>query len=471
MEFSTKSREPRSSPFGGMEITKKILYKCSIVVIGVALYFMFTLTVGEIMFAPGKAFDGIEAKGVGQLIFVIGTLVSQLGFFFFSSFDCCVLTAPISETFKNVQALHIGIEKSTKPENVFSTLIASLFLSSVGTGVGFLLLRLFNGKWIIKKIPPVISNAMFVVVGVLTIQYANERVMAIQCGLPKWAAYGVFNGIGAAFCLLAYFARKRAPIVAKYGVLFILGILLSAYAIAIRVYDVSVDDLVQHSWLLTHPKRTPDIQLPEISFRKVDWHAVQSYKFSILGISLLSIVQFIVNFPPIVEHTKQKVCIMTEMAVNGISNVLAGLVGTSSYMLASSTISVVEAGSKTRLDTLFVTAAFGGLFFLAHQYIRYIPFIIFDLILVYLGMMICLKAIISVVEKGVYYLAIVAVITAVSLLTKSLLWSACAAGIICVAFLLGPSMIRSIKGKCIIDRNRTNSRCAHGFSVNEPAEP
>ncbi|KAI5179850.1 hypothetical protein NEOKW01_1726 [Nematocida sp. AWRm80] len=419
-----------------------MITKMPVVLYGVILYFMYVLTIGEKMFDEKTRFGSMAAKNTSIMLFAIGCLVSQGLFFLFSSFDGGLMSSPISESFAIIQVMQASIVVDAAADQAYSTLFCCLFLSAALTGLGFCILYMACAERVIKGIPPVVSNCMFVVVGIRSIQYANERLGNISVGLSAALVIIMFNAVGVLFCLFFYLTENRHPFFFKYSVLVILVSLLSVFYFFVAVLGTGIDALIGYGWLAADPRVGIVYELPSFSRSGIDFAVVGSNASSIFSIVVVNIVQFVINFPPIKEQTRKNACIKKELLVNAVANTATAFLGTSSYMLAYSTIAITSAGSQSKLDSLLIALVFGALFFTAYRLFFYIPFVIFDMMLLYLGMNVVMRTFLSVIQESIYTVPLIAFVAAVSILMNSILWGAVAAGIICVLLVYVPPVYR-----------------------------
>ncbi|KAI5188110.1 hypothetical protein NEHOM01_2529, partial [Nematocida homosporus] len=422
-----ESRELHQSQLRGSSGLRRLLYKCPIVAFGVVLYFMYILTVGEKIFPEDLSFGGVSAKQASTLLFVAGCLISQVCFFAFSSFNIGLLSSPISESFMGVRSLAASLQTGVESAELFPTMFCCLCLTALLTSGTFLLMYFCRAERLFRTIPTLVSNALFIVIGIQCIRYANERVTSVALPISPWTICLLFNGLGLALCAFFFFNKKHYPVVTKYSILIIAAAGTVLFYAAKMAMGLSLSDVVANGWLQTDPRVSVTFQLPAFAFSQINRAAVVQHLPNIVGLVLLNVLQFPINLPPTVSQTKAYASPRQELLANSLCNAATSVVGMSSYLLPSSIMAVRQAGSSSRVDTLLISAGLCVAFLLSYRHFFYIPFIVFDLILLFLGGNIVLNTLAAVLQEGASHLPFVLAVTAFALFMDSILWGALAA--------------------------------------------
>ncbi|OAG29097.1 hypothetical protein NEDG_01236 [Nematocida displodere] len=408
----------------------RIVYKGLIVAFGVVLYFMYILTVGERMFPAKEMFGGSDARYLSTLLFVAGTCLSQMVFFALSAFTSGVMSSPISEAFFSTRALGASLGKSLPPEEVLPTMLASLFLAALLTSAVFFALFALRAEKALQKIPSSVSQALFVVIGFLCIVFANERVGGLSIGVPPWAVYAVFNALGVVLCVAAHCLKKMGLVVGKYSILFIAGGLSLAFYLAKLVGGASFASLTAQGWFASDPSAPAALVLPRIEgFGGVNVAAVCAHLPNILGIVVVNALQFPINFPPTSKALGQTPSARKELLANAVANAATSLVGASAGALPTATIALHGAGSESRGDTLAIAVGLCVAFWGGYRYTLYIPFVVFDTLLLVLGTGIVLRTFLGVFKTKPQTIPFILSVVLVSGLTQSLVCGLLAAAV------------------------------------------
>lgn len=399
----------------------KILHKTPLVAFGVVLYFMYILTVGTKMFPDGTLLQGQSAQKISTCLFVASSFASQLLHFFFSSFSVGVITSPIAESFLSTRQLCHRLTTTLPPHQVYPTLLFSMSLSALLTGILFCAVYVLRGERLFKQLPRSFSNALFLVLGLLGVRYANERLGTITLPVRPPLALALFNSLGALLTILSLAARRRCPLVARYSVLWIALAATATFYLVASYSQASFDTLVANGWFTRDPRIPETFSLPLPALGHTNYRAVLHHSRFVLESALVNLLQFPINFPPTVSQTKVAAKTRQELLVNAAANVATSALGCSSYLLPASTIMLRRAGSTEKIDTALIGAGMLICFLCFRQYFDYLPFLVFDLLLLFLGMTIVLNTATDVVTQAPGTIPMVLAVAGVSVLTQNIL--------------------------------------------------
>ncbi|KAI5192627.1 hypothetical protein NECID01_2020 [Nematocida sp. AWRm77] len=426
----SERREPSSCQHVSVGQAKRIAKKIPIVVFGVVLYFMYILTVGEKMFPEGHTIANINAQKISLVLFVWSSFSSQIVYFLLSSFEIGVLSSPISESFLTIRELNKKLSSTLSDAEVFPTAFACMFLASLATGGVFLAMYVFRAERFIKRIPSSFSNSLFVVLGILGIWYANERIKGMSVEMPTRYFTAGFNIAGFFLAALFMGLPQRCAFARKYSILLITFLGVGIFYLVAWVRGSSMDSLIQQGWFQTDPRMPIAFAFPSISKSNINYMAIYNNMGLILNIILVNILQFPINFGPTVHQTKVSASMHKELLVNGVANIVTSFLGSSSYLLPSSTIMVRKAGSVRKIDTALIGTVMALCFVFFYRFFLFIPFLIYDLLLLFIGATIVLTVSSEVVMNDPESIPYVIFVVLVTVLTKSIINGALAAGIL-----------------------------------------
>lgn len=427
---------------------KVILYKCSVVFLGAVLYLMYVMTVGEKMFFSEGSFEGAEVQLASTFLFVMSSCVSQAVFFSMSSYTTGIISSPITESFKNIQILHQSLSADVASDKIFTNLFLCMGLATLFTSAGFFLMYIFHAENAIKKIPSGISISLFVSIGFLCVSYANERIDRITIYSPnykKWMLPFCFNVLGIAITLLCWICEDSFPAVGKYSVLWVSALFTSTFYFSVWRWNESISSLVDNGWLLKDPRVDVSPTAPSLVFSHIDPKAIISQILAIITIAGLNIIQFPINFGPTANQTGEKACARQEILANGVCNAITAMFGASAQVLPSSTITVHRAGSINRKDTLLFAVCLALIVYFGYRYIFYIPFVVFDILFLCLGLGFVLRSGLAAAKEGKGVFVMVFFVSLVSIITESIVWGAVVA---CALY-----MLKYLYFRCIGSRN------------------
>ncbi|KAI5190799.1 hypothetical protein NEMIN01_2347, partial [Nematocida minor] len=299
MLYSLEKREMSGHAQTLTSKARLLLYKCPVVFFGAVLYLMYVMTVGEKMFFSEGSFAGASLHITSTVLFVISSCVSQVLFFLLSSYTAGVVSSPISESFKNVQAMHASLAGDVGPDRMFTNLFLCMALATLFTSAGFFAMYALRAERVIKRIPSGMSKALFVSIGFLCVSYANERIGDIQVAVgAKWLVPALFNAAGVSITVLCWACEGSFPAVARYSVLWVAALFTAGFYTWAWTSGENTASLLAKKWLLTDPRKTVALKVPPLVFAHVQTGAVLKQLPNIAKIAVLNILQFPINFPP-----------------------------------------------------------------------------------------------------------------------------------------------------------------------------
>ncbi|KAI5179675.1 sulfate permease, SulP family [Nematocida sp. AWRm80] len=364
---------------------------------GCLLYLMDSLTVGMI----GLSMNDVSLFRMSSNMFVIGAMSSQLVFFLFSSLRIPVITSPISESFVAFQTLSTDLlDIGLKDSKYLSTLLFAISISTLITGLIFLVMYLLRAQRIINILPNEISTVLFFIVGCFCYKFGNTSILAttdtmIDMGIITEntkklliLAYNIFS-IGL-YALSKYISSKYPKIQPYTSILLVLLLSGIIYG-CMPLLSLSIDYYIKLGILQSDQTTTNNIR---ISIQDIQFKEVFSRIYSLIGIALLNILHFFINIPAVKKGCNTTVNVRKELLCNGISNCVSCVAGGyPTYLLSSSTIALNMNGTGKKIDTALITVVFSILFFVGRQVFIYIPQGCFDMLLLFIGMDILLECV------------------------------------------------------------------------------
>lgn len=445
---TSRSRSGMRAALGACCAQAAVLVRKGFVVFfGVFLYFMYLMTLGEKMLPDAPLGAGLEGRVLRMFLFASSSVASQLVFAVVSSHKAGILTSPISEAFLGTRGLVAALAEQVREKEVVPTCLAALNLSSLLTSLGFFALRVFRADRVLLRTPRHVSDALFVVVGLLGAVFANERVPSIDTGLGPNATRCAYSAVGLVLYGTCAWAGKRSLFIRRNTMLLIPGVALSVFYAAVLWTGASAEQLQRAGWFRDAPG-TP-LVLPRLDalFGRVDFWALARSTHRILGIAAVNLAQFPINYIPRMRETKQNLRVQKDLAANAVANLASACLCTSTYVLPSSTIAVFAAGSRSRSDTVLIGVGFAAACLSAYRHILYVPFVVFDLVLLCLSLRIVVETGISAGRRGWMHLGFVVLVGAASLGLQSVLGGVFAAALLHVCFCFLRRRIQDGAGK------------------------
>jgi sulfate permease, SulP family len=246
-----------------------------------------------------------------------------------------------------------SLSKSAPPEATYATVVAVIAITSLVTGIGFLLMGVFRLGGLIRFIPYPVIGGFLAGTGWLLVK-GSFGVMADASltftGLPHLLQADVLHRWlpGLLFAVVLYLAARRIN-----HFLVIPGLLLAAilaFYIMIWVNGVSMAYVGARGWLLGpfprgvlwHPISFADLRL-------VEWQILLGNAGSIGTILLVSAVSLLLTASGLELTVRQDIDLDSELRSTGLANLLSGFGGGTPGFMALSLSALgyrIKAGSR-----------------------------------------------------------------------------------------------------------------------------
>ena len=340
-------------------------------------------------------FSGVLAPFVGQ----------GIGFILFGAFSVLLIgaiTSPIPGTMNVPQdtpaailalvAAGVASNMSDAPlESTFTTVVAAIILTTLSTGVLFLVFGRFKLSGFARFIPyPVVGGFLagtgwllakggLSVMADLSLTLANFPGLFQTDILVHWIPGLVF-----ALALLLILRRSTHFLVIPG----MLAIAIALFYVALSLAGISTAEAAANGWLLGPFDQEALFQpLTLSSLAKVNWSAIISQADKIGAIIVLSLISLLLNASALEIAVREDINLNRELRSAGLANVVAGCFGSPvGYQALSLTVLSHRLNAKTRLAGIFAAMVCGGTLFFGASAISYFPKPILGGILLFLGL-------------------------------------------------------------------------------------
>jgi sulfate permease, SulP family len=335
--------------------------------------------------------SGFMSRGISSILFgafVIGAFTALTSSYAGTVARPHEIPAAILALIASLVAGHMAAEGTG--EKAFATVIATIMIASLGTGLFFLVLGFFNAGNLIRFVPyPVIGGFLagtglllvkgaFGVMTGKTLTMTNLSYLMYSDILIKW-----LPGLLLAIILLLilrwrdHYLVMPAWLAASFG-LFYLIILMT---------DFSLADIRTQGWLIG-PFQEGELRHP-LSFSsiaQIDWALIFSQIGRIGTILIISCMSLLLNASGLELVVREEIDLNRELRSVGIANILAGLgggtVGIHSLSLSALGYSM---GAKSRIVGLFSAALCGSIILFGSSILSFFPRPIMGSVLLFLG--------------------------------------------------------------------------------------
>ncbi len=284
-----------------------------------------------------------------------------------------------------VAALPAGANQTEK----FSTVVMMIVITSVGTGLFFMVLGLFKLGGLVRYLPYSVMGGFLAGTGWL-LAIGGVSLMADASSLSltlfqpdlliRW-----LPGVLLALVMLLAVNRSGNPLVLP--VIFALGIGFF-YAIA-WMTRTSFAELNTQGWLLGSFPSGGLWQFPLQSelLSNVNWPILSNQIINLSPVLIVSVIALLLNANGLELIIKKDVNLNRELITAGIGNLAAGLGGgiVGYHAISLSSLNHTASGGK-RLVGLFTALLVGITVFLGAGYLSYAPKMVLGALLVFLGL-------------------------------------------------------------------------------------
>ncbi|RMI26250.1 MAG: STAS domain-containing protein, partial [Calditrichaeota bacterium] len=329
--------------------------------------------------------------GIGIMLY--GAAVMGLTMALLSSFPGTV-TAPQdapSAIFAVVAGGIAGnLSLAASPEIAFVSAVAALAVTSLFTGIFFLLLGWFRLGNLVRFIPYPVVGGFLAGTGWVLVKGAVGITGGEPVSLTNLAALFrpevLMHWIpGALFGLLLFGVRQR------FGHFLVLpGMIVLAFAVfygVLGVAGISPAEAARKGWLLSRLAEGIAWKpfLPEM-FRQIQWSAVASQVGNLGTIVVISVISLLLNSSGLELIARREVDLNRELRATGLANVLSGIGGSAvGYISLSLTALGYRLGSRSRLSAM-VSAGICGFSLLSGAAVSsYFPRPLLGGLLIFLG--------------------------------------------------------------------------------------
>ncbi|KAF8756645.1 Sulfate anion transporter [Rhizoctonia solani] len=352
-----------SSPENIKSTLSLVITSIPAVILGMLLNVLDGVSYGMIIFPAGDIFLGFGGLGVSMLF--VTTFIAQMVYTFGgSAFDgangsMMIEVVPFFHMLTTGIVAHVGEEN---PKIIIATTMVAFCLSSVLTGLTFLLLGLFRLGVIIGFFPRHILVGCIGGVGIFLIETGLE----VAAGINE---EGGFQYNLETFKLYFMNARNLSLWLPAFGLAILLRIIthrfttnsFSLYFIGIGVIfyivvaavGVDIQSLRSGGWVFDVGGSTEPWWhfYTYFDFRQTSWSAIWAGMPTQLALLFFNILHPPLNVPALaVSLNEDSIDTNRELTAHGISNLLAGFTGTvPNYLVYVNTLLFYRVGGGTRV--------------------------------------------------------------------------------------------------------------------------
>lgn len=284
-------------------------------------------------------------------------------------------------------AIALGM-KGAEPDSIYATVLAAISITSILTGIFFLLLGRFKASGFVRYIPyPVVGGFLagtgwLLSLGAFGVMVSGELSLSqlfTANNLASWVPGAIFAAA------LLFILRRSNHFLITPGALILATALFYGYLL---IAGIPVAEASARGWLLgPFPSGGLYQPLTPSLFASIDWSAILQNFDKIATILALSVIALLLNASALEVTVKQDIDLNRELQSAGWANLLGGLGGsTVGYQTLGLSSLAHRLGAKSRLANLISALICGLALFFGASVISFFPKPVLGGMLLYLGL-------------------------------------------------------------------------------------
>lgn len=273
------------------------------------------------------------AQGLG--LFLFGSLLMQLLVAFTSSVPG-VIGAPQDSPVAVLGLIAMAISsklQGASPDLIFFTFSLTVILTSLISGLFFVLIGSFKLSRFVRFIPYPVVGGFVAGIGLLLVQGSFGIMLSNMPDLSHLGALFSSENLrfwlpGIFFGLIALIVSRRSQHVLTFPVLLSASTIIFYLAIWVSGYDLR--EIRSMGWLLgPFPQGSLWKPLDLSLFSQVDWQVILGQAGNIVAVALVSIFAFLLNASALELIAQKDMNLDRELISTGFANMVGGLAGSS----------------------------------------------------------------------------------------------------------------------------------------------
>ncbi len=335
----------------------------SIGLVGGAIVLPLVVSFALLIFS-GEDLTSFSAAGIGMVLF--GGLIMQLIVALTSSVPGMIGAPQDSPAaILGLTALAIAARMGgAPPEAKFITVVMTVILTSVASGLFFVLIGSFKLSRFVRFVPYPVVGGFIAGTGLLLAQGALGVMLGVTPGMTNlgilFKAEHLLLWIpGVLFGAIVLIASRRSKHFLTYP--FLLTSAAVIFYASVWISGYSMNEAREMGWLLgPFPQGALWKPLDVSLLAQVDWNLIASQSSNIAAVAIISIVSLLLNASALELIAQKDVDLDRELISTGIANIAGGLGGSSVgyHHLGVSSLSF-RMGISNRMAALFAASVSG----------------------------------------------------------------------------------------------------------------
>jgi SulP family sulfate permease len=281
--------------------------------------------------------------------------------------------------------------QGTAPEAKFITMVMVVILTSVFSGLLFLLIGGFRLSRLVRFIPYPVIGGFVAGTGLLL----TEGALGVLLGrIPGLGSLGVLFQAenlllwipGFLFGLTVLIASRRSTHFLTYPALLLAAVLLFYFVLWMSGY--SVENAREMGWLLgPFPQGTLWKPLDLSLLALVDWNLIAAQSGNMIAVAMIGLVALLLNASALELIAQKDVDLNRELISTGIANIAGGLMGSPvGYHYLGISSLAFRMGISNRLVSLFAASVTGLALLFGASLLSLIPKLIVGGLILFVGL-------------------------------------------------------------------------------------
>ncbi|KAJ3196507.1 hypothetical protein HK101_008690 [Irineochytrium annulatum] len=360
------------------------------VVLGLILNLLDALSYGIIIF-PNSGFSiPASATQAGISMFLASTVVCQVVFALGGSSFKGANGSMMIEVMPFLYIMVQEIEKRAQgesPETVLATIMVAYAMSTILTGVVFLLLGIFRLGNLIQFFPRHILVGCIGGIGWFLFVTGIEVTTGLKPEMSLTFLGDVFKphnlmlwGAALAVAMTLKLLQRKIHH-ALFVPMFYVTIPIVFYAIVL-ISGVSLAKLRELGWLFAGPGDGEDVPFWTFwtyfnKFQGIHWGALPSTFGTQLALVFFAVLHVPINVPALAVSTHQPVDVNHEIIGHGLSNLCAGFIGVpQNYLVYSNSVLYMRSGGNSTIGGLMLAGATAIIWIYGDKVIGFVPTVV-----------------------------------------------------------------------------------------------
>jgi SulP family sulfate permease len=329
----------------------------------------------------------------GVAFFLLAGCIGSILIALFSSYEGtigCIQDVPSAISGLMAASL-AGMLAGSSQETIFANIFAVIFISTLLTGIAFVLLGYFKLGNLVRFIPYPVMGGFLAGTGWILFKAGLEVSTGVAFNLSQ--ALTFFSQVNVLQLVCGVVFAAWFLILSRYfssNMLMASSVVISIliFFIITGLLNISTAQLELQGWLLGPlPKGALWRSLTVPDLKAIDWTLLGTQFGSIFTIVLLSSISFLLGASALELVAKRDLDMNKDLQKTGLTNLIVSVFGApASYLIISDTALATQMGARSRFAGIFMGIFIAVIFFLGGQILSYVPKFVAGGMILFIGL-------------------------------------------------------------------------------------